>query len=532
MFFRNSMRSYATAALAVLMLGAAPSALFAKTPADTLVIADAIDEIISLDPGEAYEPTGIDLNNNLYDGLIEIDPVTLKLVPGLAESWSVSDDGMTFTFKMRPGVTFSSGNPVTAKAAAWSFQRAIKMNGSPSFILSQFGWKPDNVEKMVVADGDKLVLKTDKPYAPTFFYTCLTAGVAEIVDEDTAMQHEVNGDLGNAWLKANSAGTGAYVLKSFKPKESYFLEARKGHWRGDAKTPKIYVQHVPEPATERLLLEKGDVDVARVLSPVDLAGLQGNPDVKIQQDLGAEVYYMAFNQKNEQYKNPKLLEAMRWAVDYQGIADTILKGTVVAHQNFLPTGYIGALDDLPYHLDIEKAKELVKESGIENPQIRLSLRNSPDRMDAAQSIQNTFAQAGITVKLDVGDGDEKAKEYRGRQHDGELNTWLADFPDSSNLASAFAENPDPTGVSNAVGYLSWRNSWDPGELSAKVQAAVLEKDPAKRAAIYEEIQRVHRATSPYIVMFQRTRKTGLRSNVNGFYTGAAIDAVAYWLATK
>jgi peptide/nickel transport system substrate-binding protein len=123
---------FGAAALAGLMLGCAPAALFAETPADTLVLADAIDDIVALDPGEAYEFSGLDVVNNTYDGLIELDPLQPDtLVPGLAESWSASDDGLTFTFKMKAGVTFASGNPVRAEDAAWSLQRAVKLYKSP-----------------------------------------------------------------------------------------------------------------------------------------------------------------------------------------------------------------------------------------------------------------------------------------------------------------------------------------------------------------------------------------------------------------
>ena len=378
-----SLRRIGAVAIAALMLGTAPAALFAATPDDTLVIAAAIDDIVSLDPHEAYEFSGLDYVNNTYDGLVEINPTTLELEPGLAESWSVAEDGLTYTFKMKAGLTFSSGNPVRAEDAAYSLQRAVKINKTPAFILNQFGWTAENVDSMITADGDTLTIKVDKPYAPTFLYNCLTAGVASIVDAEVVKTNDVAGDMGNEWLKTNSAGTGAYVLKSFKPNEGMILEARPGYWRGDAKLAKIFVQHIPEAATERLQLEKGDVDVARALTPVDVEGLSGNAEVVIQQDVGGQVYYLSFNQKNEQYKNPKFLEAMRWAVDYQGMADTIMKGAVVPHQSFLPQGYLGALDDLPYSLDIEKAKALVAESGVANPVVKLMVRNAADRMDVA-----------------------------------------------------------------------------------------------------------------------------------------------------
>jgi peptide/nickel transport system substrate-binding protein len=140
-------RRIAAATIAVLLTGTMPAAVWAATPADTLVVADAIDDIVSIDPHEAFEFSGVDLNNNVYDTLIELDPAKPgELVPGLAESWSVADDGMTYTFKMKSGITFSSGNPVTAEDAAMSFRRVVKLNKTPAFILTQFGLTPKNVD--------------------------------------------------------------------------------------------------------------------------------------------------------------------------------------------------------------------------------------------------------------------------------------------------------------------------------------------------------------------------------------------------
>ncbi len=533
MTFLPFARKAGAATLAALLLGAAPGALLAATPADTLVIAAAIDDIVSLDPAEAYEFSGLDVVNNTYDSLVEMDPVTLTPIPGLAESWTVADDGVTYSFKMKAGLTFSSGNPVRAEDAAYSLKRAIKLNKTPAFILNQFGWTADNVDSMITAKDDTLTLVVSKPFAPTFLYNCLTAGVANIVDEVTVSAHDVGGDMGNEWLKNNSAGTGAYTLKSYKPNEGVILEMRPGYWRGDAKIKNIFIQHIPEAATERLQLEKGDIDVARALTPTDIAGLTGNKDVAIQQDVGGQVYYLAFNQKNENYKNAKFLDAMRWAIDYQGMADTIMKGAVIPHQSFLPQGYLGALDDLPYKLDIEKAKALLAESGIKDPKVSLSVRNAADRMDVAQSIQNTFGQAGITVELKVGEGAEQLKDYRARLHDATLQTWGPDYPDPNTNSSTFAENPDNSDAAKATGYLAWRNAYDPGAMTAASQAAVMERDPDKRKAMYEEIEKTHRDTSPFILMFQQARNTGLRTTVKDFYTGGAVDlGASYWLATK
>ncbi len=532
MMFDPKLSRFGSVALAALLVTVSPAALMAETPADTLVIADAIDDIVSLDPGEAYEFSGLDVVNNTYDGLIELDPMKVgELVPGLAESWAVDEAGTTFTFKMKAGVTFSSGNPVTAEDAAFSLQRAVKLNKSPAFILNQFGWTAENVDQMVTAEGDTLTLKTDQAYAPTFLYNCLTSGIASVVDKATVMANEVDGDMGNAWLHNNSAGTGAYVLKSFKPNEGYLLEARTGYWRGDAKLKNVFMRHIPEAATQRLLLEKGDIDIARELTPTDIEGMAGNADVKVQQDVGGQVFYLSFNQKNEAYKNEKFLDAMRWAIDYQGMADTFLKGAMVVHQAYLPKGYLGALEDNPYSLDIEKAKALIAESGITPPKVVMDVRNSSDRMEMAQSIQNTFGQAGIEVELNIGEGAEQLKRYRARQHDATLQSWGPDYPDPHTNASAFSMNADNADDAQTGG-LAWRNAYDPGPLHQMTADAVMERDGAKRAAMYAEIQQTHRTTSPFVLMFQIGYQTGMRAGVENFFTGGATDSAAYWAITK
>lgn len=530
----GTLRQAGALVVAALMVGTAPAALFAATPDDTLVVADAIDDIVSIDPHEAFEFSGVDLNNNLYDGLVEIDPTKPgELVPGLAESWSVDDDGVTYRFKMKSGITFSSGNPVTAETAANSLRRVVKLNKTPAFIVTQFGFTPENVDQMIYAEGDTVILKTDKAYAPTFVYNCLTAGVAAIVDYDTVMANEVNGDMGNEWLKSNSAGTGAFVLRSFKANEGYLIEAREDHWRGAPKLKRVLMQHVPEGATQRLMLEKGDIDVAREMTPTDIAGLEGNADVKVQNDVGGQIYYLALNQKNEALANPKVKEAIRWAVDYGGMADTLLKGQWMVHQAFLPRGFLGAIEETPYSLDLEKAKAALAESGVTLPlEVKMTVRNNQERMDIAQQVQNTLGQIGINVTLDVADGATALGTYRARQHDITLQTWGPDYPDPHTNASTFAMNPDNSDEANATGYLAWRTAWDPGELGAMTAAAVEERDGEKRRAMYEEIQRKHRDTSAFVPMFQQLQQTALRANVEGFYTGGATDSVAYWTVTK
>ena len=136
----------ARALLLASALALAPAA-YAETPADTLVVAAQIDDIISLDPAQSFEFSGNDVTQNLYDRLVDFDALDLSkgYQPSLAESWQMSSDGLTLTLTMREGVTFQSGNPVRAEDAAWSLQRMVKLNKTPAFILTQFGFTPEKI---------------------------------------------------------------------------------------------------------------------------------------------------------------------------------------------------------------------------------------------------------------------------------------------------------------------------------------------------------------------------------------------------
>lgn len=525
---------FAALAISVLTIGVTISPTQAETPDGVLVVADKIDDIVSLDPAESFEFSGNDMLNNVYDTLVELDPTNLgPLVPGLAESWRVDDDGVTYYFDIRRGVTFHSGNPMTAADVAFSLQRAVILNKTPSFILTQFGFTPDNVSERIKVIGPyELKIITDKAYAPSFFYNCLTAVVASIVDRKVALDHEKNGDLGHEWLKTHTAGSGAYSLANYKPSDRYILEGNPDFWRGAAPLQRVFVRHVPEPSTQRLLLERGDVDVARRLTPVDLAGIANNPEVEIDFVRRGRIMYMALNQKEEAFNNPYLIMAFKYLVDYKGMTDSFLKGIYDIHQSFLPRGFLGAIGDHPYYFNVDLARVLLDKAGINQLDVTIFVRNDQDRLEIAQSLQNSFAKAGINATLRVGTGKEILGEYRARKHGIYLGLWGPDYPDPHTNADTFARNPDNSDEAKLTGILAWRNAWAASEVSAMTDAAVLEKDTDKRRVMYENIQRIHQRVSPFIPMFQGIEAVARRRGVNGFQAGGSIHSVFYWQTDK
>ncbi len=521
-----------TAISMTIALGALPS--YAETPANMLVIANRIDDITTLDPAESFEFAGSDVSRNVYGKLVNFNPANLAggYEPDLAVSWTVSTDGKTITFTMRDGVKFHSGNPVTAEDAEFSLRRAVILNKTPAFILSQFGFTADNVENTIVANGNKLSITTDKKYATSFVLNCLTSTIGGIVDKKTVMANQADGDMGNTWLKTNTAGSGAYTVVSWKPNESVTMQANDGFYKGAPAMKRVIVRHVQESATQRLLLEKGDIDIARNLNPEDVAGASKNTDVAIDSELRGRLMYFSLNQKHAELSKPKVRLAMKYLVDYEGMQNSFLKGQYKIHQAFLPRTYLGEISDQPFKLDVEKAKALLKEAGVSGFEIEVGVREAQERIEIAQSLQNTMAKAGIKLKITVGTAKQILTRYRARELDMYMGAWGPDYPDPQTNAGTFAYNPDNSDEKKATGLLAYRNAWDPGEMNAAVDAAVIEGDRDKRKAMYEAMQRKHQMVSPFGVMYQKIEQTGRRKNVQNFVVGGAITAVSYWPVTK
>lgn len=526
-------RAAAVAAASLLALGAATPVL-AATPKDTLVVALAFDDIITLDPAEAFEISAGEVMGNAYDRLLRYDVADpSKLVGDLAKTWTVSADGKTFSFELKPGLKFASGNALSAEDVVWSLQRAVLLDKTPAFILTQFGFTKDNVKDRIKQTGPlTLTLTTEKVFAPSFVLNCLTANVAAVVDKKLVMGKEANGDMGYGWLKTNYAGSGPLKIREWRANEVVALERNDQYAGPKSVMARVIYRHLKEPATQRLLLEKGDVDIARNLGPQDLAGLAASKDVKTTATPKGTVYYISLNQKNANLAKPEVREAFKWLVDYAAIGDTLMKNIGVVHQNFLPIGMLGASTDKPYKLDVDKARALLAKAGLPNGfKVTMDTRSVQPITGIAEALQQTLKRGGIELEIIPGDGKQTLTKYRARQHDIYIGTWGADYWDPHTNADTFARNPDNADDAKSKP-LAWRNAWAIPDLTKKADAAVLERDSAKRKVMYEEIQAEFRKTSPFVMLFQQTEVAAYRSNVEGLRIGPTSDSTYMFKVSK
>jgi peptide/nickel transport system substrate-binding protein len=521
-------RTFLTGAAVLPFVGLTTREVFADTGKDVLVVALQTDNVTSLDPHEGFEAVGGEINSNLYQKLVRSDIDDPNQIRGeIAESWSMSEDGKTLTMKIRSGLKFASGGPLSAADCAFSLSRAVIMNKSPAFIINQFGFTKDNVaERITAPDATTLVLKLEKPTATTFLLNCLSANVAAILEKKVVLEKAVGDDLGNGFLRQNSAGSGPWVLRSWKPSESVVFDfnPQSGPVNG---IKRIIIRHIVDPSAQLLMLQKGDVDVARNLNSEQLKQLQGDANYTLVRRATASVMAISMNQKVPQLAKPEVRQAIKWAIDYEGIQKNIVPMTHIMRQSFLPDGYPAAQKEGPFKRDVAKAKALMAAAGLADGfDVSFDHYSAQPGADIAQALQANLADIGIRVRLLASENRQVLTRMRARQHEMALTVWGSDYFDPNTNAEAYCVNTDNSDdARNRT--LAWRNSWKDDEITKFALDALEEKDAEKRKELYLKLQVLHQERSPFAPLLQTVTWAVCRKNVQGIRLGVLPDANSY-----
>jgi peptide/nickel transport system substrate-binding protein len=504
----------------------------AATPRDALVMAWNLDALITFDPAQIGEVNGADIIvGNVCSTLVQYDPKDVtRILPGTAESWSSSPDGLTLTFKLRSDLKFPDGTPATAEDAAWSLQRAVQLGYFASSNLTQWGFNKDQITDQIQAtDANTLVLKLSKPYPAPLLLSAIFANnsVSTILSKAAGLKNAktVDGksDLGNAFFKTGPVCVGPYRVVRWDANDVVILERNDNFFGAKPALRRVIIRHVPESSAERLLLEKGDIDVARLLNTDDLKAVASNKEIYIEQTLMQGLNYLAMNTNDPILTNPKVREAIRYLIDYDGLEKTILPYKGVPRADLVPEGAFGALnrkEGQPFSLDLAKAKQLLTEAGYPDGFKKKLILSANDIAPAiAQHVANNAAKVGI--KLELEQMADANLFTRGRNRDFELQLvgWFAGYPDADAMVSRHATNPDPRMEAKLVGYPVWRTGWQSTDVNAKAEAARLEQDPEKRAAIYRDIQQYMLHNGPMAYIYQNIRPIAIRNSVKGFVIG-------------
>lgn len=469
----------------------------------------------TLDPAFSQDNPTNELMSQIYEGLVGFDERN-RVVPRLAEKWTVSDDGKTYLFKLKSGVKFSNGQPLTAEDVKASVERLANPDlGSPlavGYLGEIDGFKERREGKLpsvrgVSVKGEmevSITLDQPRPY----FLGKLTYPVAYIVPKGTAKIESVG----------QMIGTGPFVVKEFVPNQEIRLEANSTYHAGAAKIGKLTYRVVKDPATAVLMYRNEELDILAI-NPNDTETFRKDPKLNSQLLYADQpsINYIGMNGKNyAPFANPKVRRAFAMAVDRERIVKLLLNGIGKPAVGILPEMIPQKTRTKPIPpFDVPGAKKLLAESGVkEFPPLELWVSESNrDRKRIAEFVAGQITEnLGVQVKLRQAENTLIIDRATKRQLPFFYGNWFADYLDAENFLSVLLAD-----------YGQNRTSYDNPEFSRLTRLADQEPNEVKRQELYAQAEDIALQDSPWIPLFHpqdviaiHPRVSGAKRNLFGF----------------
>ena len=484
------------------------------TPASNTVVVAIGSGFTNLDPSYCYEKYPHVPLNACYENLFKFFSNDGAPEPLLVDTYEFSEDNMSLTMTLKDGIVFASGNPMTSEDVKFSLMRCKNLKGNPSFIT-------DTIASIDTPDEKTVVLNfttPDSAILSKLTYNSLAILDSEVVKANggTDAEDAATADTAMAYLNTTSAGSGMYVMTKYTPDDEIVLEKNPNYWGTPTNVDKYIIKIQPDPNTQMMTLAGGDVDIAVNLTQDTAEELAGSEGVEILSTASKSVIFTMANMDpaiGGPVADPKVQQAIRLALDYEGIQMLCGEGTVTPY-SIIQTGFMGAKGERPTsYRNVEEAKKLLAEAGypdgftIDMPICDLSVE-SITLTDVAQKVQADLAEVGITANIvsypwAAGYGDE----YRDGTLGFTVMYWGIDYSDP-NVQLEFL-------AGGKVGLRAgWTADMDP-EIAAMYAEAMNTTDEAARIAVLEKIQDATYEYGPFTMIAQAPCYIGYNSKLDG-----------------
>lgn len=521
------MKTYLVSTVAAAALALGLSAASAQVTPDPdaknggSIIITYKDDVATLDPAIGYDWQNWSMIKSLFDGLMDYKPGTTELVPDLAESYEISEDGQTFTFKLRQGVKFHNGREMTAEDVKYSIDRVVNpetQSPGQGFFASIKGYdeaaegKADGVSGITVVDPLTIKFELTRPDA-TFLHV-MAINFSHVVPKEEVEKY--GADFGK-----NPVGTGAFKLGEWTLGQRVVFQKNEDYWnKGLPHLDTITFEIGQEPIVALLRLQKGEIDIpGDGIPPAKFQEVMNDPEQKARVVEGGQLHtgYVTMNVNIPPFDNVKVRQAVNMAINKERIVQLINNRAVPANQPLPPSmpGY--ATDYKGYAYDADKAKALLAEAGFADGfETDLYVMNTDPNPRIAQGIQQDLAAIGIKANIQalaqanvIAAGGEK--EGAPMIWSGGM-AWIADFPDPSNFYGPIL------GCGGAVPG-GWNWSWYCNEeLDRKAAEADSIVDPAKaeeRNKAWSDIYVKIMEDAPWAPVFNEQRFTLKSARMGG-----------------
>jgi peptide/nickel transport system substrate-binding protein len=473
-----------------------------------ILIFGARQPVPTIDPSIKYDWSIRTIQQSLYDALAKYVGNPPKVVPWLAESWEGSPDAKVFTYHLVKNAKFHNGDPVTAEAVKFSFVRTLKLKQGPAWMLLDF-LDESGIE---VIDDYTIRFTLKSPYA------AFTAVVPwwYIMNSKQVMENEVNGDYGQAWLTDNEAGSGPFQKKRWEQGVLYELEAVEDYWKGWENKNHIngYIfKLIREASSQKIAIQKGDIDIAEGVSPEDFDLLAQTPGIYVINEPGITTFGIKMNVQKGHTADINVRKAISYAFDYDALIQ-VYNGNAILEDSPFPKGLRGYIPQPQiYRQDLAKAKEYLKKSPYPDGGFELEyvyVQGLEEEKQFGLVLLDSLSKIGIKVKMVPLTWPNMVA--RGSKVETSPDFFAAFVTPALNDpdAVAYQYHQNSWGKYYGTSYYNNEKVW---ELIDKARSII---DWDERQKLYAEIQKMIVDDAPEIFGMQYNRRWAFRDWVKGF----------------
>ena len=478
-------------------------------PADNSAIVIIDSEPETLNPGLTTTTTVLDIQSKIFEGLVWIDNEGLPQ-PQLASEWTVSADELTYTFKLRSGVTWHDGEPFTADDVLWSFQEGLKENARAQGVISK-------IESITAPDASTVVFQLQTPYAP-FLYQM------KVFDTPILPKHVYGeGDLATNEANRAPVGTGPFKFSEWVTGQKVTVVKNESYWTsGEPKLNEVIFQIIPESQNRINAILTGEADVlpAMFLPQANVDQLVGKDGININKQTAIpSLYFMFMNTENEILKNKDVRHAIAQAVDRERIVEQAMGGLAIPGYGAWGAGFDWAMNknssyDKLYPFDTAKAKDAITKAGLEGSTLNLTYdANRVQWQATGQIIKDNLAQIGINVVLEPLERSVWIdKVFTQRNFDLALQSFTSSGDPAIGYHRMYRTNTSTSPNVNPTGYSD-----------AKVDELMItaggSSDRAERSKAYQEAQAIIDEALPILVLFDEQQADLNLTRLAGMYAG-------------
>ncbi len=491
------------------IMGMSGLSAYAQVPKDVLIVGQ-VAEPKSLDPHATTALNDFRILVNVYDGLVRFSDGTLQVEPSLAESWTISEDGLVYTFQLRKGIRFHDGVPFNAEAVKFNFDRMLKEDhphhDTGPFPLAFFF---SAIKETKVLDEYTVRLILDKPYAPLLSNMAYPTGL--MVSPAAVKQY------GKEYGR-HPSGTGPFRFKNWESNRRVVVEQNPDYWNGPPKLKAVVFRPITDGNTRVTEMLSGGIDMMVEVPTDNLPLFRSAPDIQVYEQAGPHLWFLILNCRETPFKDKRMRQAVNYAINKEALVENVLQGTAEVAAGPVPEAFAWAYnEDLsPYPYDPEKARELIREAGYESLELTFYVAQGGSGMLEpvlmGTAIQADLAKVGLNTKIESYEWNTYLNKVNpgleGKAQMAEM-AWMTNDPDTLPFLALRTEAWPENGGFNSGYYSS-------PEVDQLLEKARITTDQEERAALYREMQKIVHEDAPWAFIASWKQNAVAGSRVRNF----------------